>query len=170
MATVILIPILIFLILLGGLLFSVSPGFDLPTFYAAKLQTPLFIGFLTIGGFLLSLKTFILVKLKEDLYDSPVYLSRYQERKCLNADLTLYGPLKRIGNFLIYCVLGALVTSSLQFSLGFIEHRVASAVCMSVAGMTLSLVFMAWWLIRQNLNTWFDLLVKSAECKFAPPE
>lgn len=97
--------ILIFLTyLLVVILLSNSLCFDLHDFYSKKLQFSFFTGFLTVGGFLLSLKTFILVKLKEGLFDNKEYQERMEKRRALNPDLSYYGPLSRLGSFLIYCV------------------------------------------------------------------
>ena len=43
---------------------------ELHVYFAEHLRGSLFSGFLTLGGFLLSLQMFIVVKIKEDLYDS----------------------------------------------------------------------------------------------------
>jgi hypothetical protein len=146
----------------GGLVFF-SNGHDLYGFYAKTMRIPLFSGFLTIGGFLLSLKTFILVKLKEDLFDLPAYRKRLEMRRVLNPNLTLYGPLSRLGSFLFWCVLGALTTSVSQFSIGLIEHNYIAAICISLGASTLSVVFIAWWNIHKNLKIWFELLEEDAQ-------
>lgn len=126
-------------------------------FYALNMRTPLFTGFLTIGAFLLTLKTFIIVKLKEGLYDSKAYQDRLKTMRNLNPDLSSYGPLARLSKFLIYCVLSALITSVFQFSVGFIKSNLASALCISLAA-TIVVIFFAWWQIQSILSTWFELL------------
>lgn len=126
--------------------------------YSTKLQTPLFTGFLTIGGFLLTLKTFVLIKLKESLYGSDFYQSELEDKRHLNPNLSTYAPLSRLGHFLIISVVGALITATAQMSVGFIHHKIAAAICMGFAATTLLLVFIAWWEIKKNLSEWFDLL------------
>lgn len=126
--------------------------------YDAKFQTPLFTGFLTIGGFLLTLKTFVLIQLKKELYETDFYKKRLNDRRQLNPNLSLYGPLNRLGILLIYCVFAALFTAVAQLSIGFIPHRLAAAFCISLAIGTLTLVFQAWFEIRQNLTYWFEFL------------
>lgn len=142
-----------------GTLVYFDPGLTgLYDLYSTKLQTPLFSGFLTIGGFLLTLKTFVLIKLKESLYGSDFYQAELKEKRHLNPNLSTYGPLSRLGHFLIFSVVGALITATAQLSIGFIHHKVAAAVCIGFAATTLLLVFKAWWEIRKNLSAWFDLL------------
>lgn len=149
----------IFAIALGSILTMANRyGFDLYCFYSSKMQTPLFTGFLTLGGFLLTLKTFVLIKLKEGLYDHKKYQEHHNKRKLLNSELTYYGPLSRLGNFLILSVLFALLTSFFQFTFGFIDSNLIAAIALSLAFTTSIIVLFAWWNIRRNLNYWFELL------------
>lgn len=60
---------------------------ELVLFYEKHLRGNLFAGFLTVGGFLLSLKTFILIKLKENVYDHKEYRKIYREQKELDSSL-----------------------------------------------------------------------------------
>jgi len=157
-------------IAIGIVYLSNVNSFCLYGFYSQKLQMPLFTGFLTIGGFLLSLKTFILVKLKEGLFDNEDYKVRLAERQALNPKISHYGPLARLGSFLIYCVLGSLITAFYQFSFGFIQSNIIAAIGISLAFSTLSVVFLAWWEIRCNLNIWFEILEEGAKKRSSEAE
>lgn len=141
-----------------GLLYLVVFDINLVGIYQEKMQVVLFSGFLTIGGFLLTLKTFILIKLKEGLYDREDYKKRVDQKRQLNKGLSYYGPLRRLGNFLVYGVASALITALSQLTIGFIPHPAASAFCMTLAIFTGGVVIMAWWLIKVNLHDWFELL------------
>lgn len=152
---------LIFTISVIALLyFTDRYGIDLYSFYAKKMQIPLFTGFLTLSGFLLSLKTVILIKLKEGLYDHKQYQKLVQEKQALNSGYTYYGPLSRLSHFLVHSVLLALLTSFFQFSAGFWNLDIVAAIGISLAITTIIVVLLAWWNIRQNLNCWFELLEK----------
>lgn len=154
----------VFAISVATLLFcSYRYDIDLYDFYSKKMQTPLFTGFLTLGGFLLSLKTFILIKLKEGLYDHKQYLELVKEKQRLNPQYTHYGPLSRLSHFLVHSVLLALLTSFYQFSVGFVNCSVVAAIGMSLAVTTITVVLLAWWNIRQNLSCWFDMLEKDKQ-------
>lgn len=153
---------------LGILSFSALTFFDpkgIYELYQSKLQTPLFTGFLTIGGFLLTLKTFVLIKLKEEVYQSEFYKTKLEERRLLNPDLSLYGPLGRLANLLVLSVLSALLTAVSQMSVGFIPGRLSAAFCISIAVSALALVFQSWFHIRENLNRWFELLQEEEDQK-----
>ena len=84
---------------------------ELVAFYSDKLRNSLFTGFLTAGSFLFSLKTFIVVKMKENVYDNEKYKKRVAEQRKLNKDLTHYGPLKRLSSHLYYTVFAAILSS-----------------------------------------------------------
>jgi len=136
-----------------------NPGENgLVSLYDRKFQTPLFTGFLTISGFLLTLKTFVLVQLKKELYDQSFYKADVNYKRLTNPKLTLYGPLNRLGSLLVLCVLGGLTTAVSQLSVGFIPSRLAAAFCIAVGAGTLALVFQAWYEIKRNLTRWFEFL------------
>src|ERR1051326_8439256 len=89
-----------------GVLTYFNPGENgLFSLYDRKFQTPLFTGFLTIGGFLLTLKTFVLVQLKKELYENDYYKQRLNDKRVNEPNLSLYGPLNRLGYLLVLCVL-----------------------------------------------------------------
>ena len=48
-------------------------------FFDKNLRASLFAGFLTMGGFLLSLKTGIVIKIKESVYDNATQLNNWVE-------------------------------------------------------------------------------------------
>lgn len=143
-----------------GLLLWLAPP-ELVDVYQGKLQTPLFSGFLTLGGFLLSLKTAILMRLKDELYGKDEYrksVERAQSIQDPKKPVTYYGPLRRLGHFLISSVLWSLATACMQLTVGFIPSKVAAALCLTAAAASLSLVFFAWREIRANLDYWFEFL------------
>jgi len=141
-------------------------GDGLTAFYAHRLQSPLFTAFLTLGGFLLALQTQILMRLKSDLYDTDFYKDRVRKLNHLadpNKKLTVYGPLKRLGSFLIISVLLTLGAAVTQMTIGFIPHKLAAAFCIGSAAAAITIVFLAWYEMRKNLDHWFEMLEEQAE-------
>lgn len=159
--TQITIAVLAFIAILSAILFYYAEGLD--KVYTAKLQTPIFTGFLTLGSFLLTLKTFIVVQLKEKLYDSDGYIERIARLRFQNPNLKLYDPITRLAELLLIAVIMALTTAFLQLSLGFIGIQITSAICLSFAIGTLILVVFAWWQIRRNIYDLFELAGESKE-------
>lgn len=144
-----------FVLSAGILCLFIQWGWDLTDAYR-KLQGSLFTGFLTIGGFLLTLKTFILVQLREKLFDSEAYKKHYVKMKELDPKLSLYAPLKNLGNFLLYSVVFSIATSFTHLTVGFIPNEYAAIFCFAMSFCTLSLVLRAWLAIRKALNVWFE--------------
>lgn len=149
-----------------ALLFYAS-SCQLEQVYGAKLQVPLFAGFLTLGSFLLTLKTFVIVKLKESLYDTDFYKKRVKKMRELQSELSMYGPLKTLSTFLVYAVIVSLGTATAQLTVGFLPSRLAVAACLSAAATTLFVVAYAWLLIKRNLA---DLFLMWEEASNQPAE
>lgn len=64
------------------------------SFYQDKMRGSLFAGFLTLGSFLLSLKTGIVIKIKEQLFDQPEYHKIVANAQADGVNDTVYGPLR----------------------------------------------------------------------------
>lgn len=144
--------------------------FDLPAFYEKNMRSSLFAGFLTLGSFLLTLKTGIVIKIKEGLYDNVKYQERIIERRKLNATLTVFGPLRRLAKLLSLSVISALVTAASQLTIGLIPNWIATATCLSMATLALSILLSAFCLIQSNLTDWFDLMEEHAVANKKEPE
>jgi hypothetical protein len=137
-----------------------TPEFQ--TFYATKLQGPLFSGFLGLGGFLFALKTFIVIKMKENVYDHANYKALLEQQRKINPKISSYGPLKRLSDLLFYTVICSLFSALIQFTIGFIPYWLASLICSYVAFFTLTLLILSLVEIRSNLNYWFKFLEDAA--------
>jgi hypothetical protein len=102
-------------------------------------RVPLFSGFLTVGSFMVTLQTAILQRLK-DAYDNPKYLERYICLKAYNPKARYYGSLERLSLALSFCIVSAFLTAMFQMTFGFIKIPWASALSVSAAAVSLSLV------------------------------
>ncbi|WP_291933823.1 hypothetical protein [Limnohabitans sp.] len=131
---------------------------DTTDFFEKNLRASLFAGFLTMGGFLLSLKTGIVIKIKESVYDSPEYVNLVNQNSAHNESITRYGPLRRLSRVLSVSVIFCLLTSILQFTLGLVSAWWASAICLAVATFAMGLLIASFVLIQVNLAQWFDFL------------
>lgn len=127
------------------------------TIYTEKIRSSLFTGFLTLGGFLLSLKTFIIVKMKESVYDSNEYREYFEDRRERNRSLSLYKPLQNLSHLLFWAILFAIITSVLQFSIGFFENYLTTMICIFMAAFTIVLLVLSLFEIKKNLDSWFNI-------------
>lgn len=130
----------------------------LTKFYGQHLRRSLFSGFLTVGGFLFSLKTFIIIKMKENVYSHERYKERVEEQKELNSNITYYGPLKRLSHLLFFSVLASFVTAILQFTVGLLECPIATLICVWSATFSISLLVSSLFVIKGNMDDWFTFL------------
>lgn len=128
------------------------------TFYATSLRGSLFAGFLTLGGFLMSLKTFIIVNMKKEVYDSPAYVEKFESLKLNKPMLCRYKPLKDLSDVLFVTILSCLSTSILQLTVGLLENFYASVVCITAAAGSILLLGWTLYLIRVNLQDMFKHL------------
>lgn len=137
-------------------------GLDLGTFHD-KLRGSFFTGFLTLGGFLLSLKTFIVIKMKEGLYDHPNYRKNYAEKMALlQKPATIFAPLRNLTALLFAAIVSSLLTSLLQVTLGLSSKWWAVGICLAAIGVTLVFLAVALFQIKNNLDEWFKYLDEDA--------
>src|SRR5262245_5570354 len=98
------------------------------TAYASFARTPLFSGFLTLGSFLLTLKTAILQRLK-DAYDSSEYQTLYLRLRVTCPKAKYYGSLERLSIALATNIGLSFLTAVLQLTLGFTKFPIAIGTC-----------------------------------------
>lgn len=130
-------------------------------FYGDRLRGSLFAGFLTLGGFLLSLKTFIVVNMKKEVFDTDDYLKEWQSQKKLDVRKgmgTRFDPLRELSRILFLAIASCVFTAVLQLTLGLAETWWAAAVCLWACAVSMVFLGRALWLIRVNLNRMFDFL------------
>jgi len=146
--------------------FYFSPDLQLvPDYYAKNMRGSLFTGFLTVGSFLLSLKAFIVVKLKENIFDTDIYKEKLKERRKLNPNLTLYGPVKRLSLLLFISTSSAITASVSQLSVGLIERWEATFFCIFVSVFAISMLIATLLLIKSTLDEWLDYLEEANDSK-----
>lgn len=131
---------------------------DVAEFYQKNMRASLFAGFLTLGSFLLSLKTGIVIKIKENVYDKPSYQEKVDKAQAAGIQTTVYAPLRRLSKLLSAAVLSALFASTLQLTLGLFSMWWAAATCLSMAAIALMFLLEAFGLIQKNLWDWFEFL------------
>lgn len=142
-----------------ALIYYLGPAVvEIPDYYAKNIRGSLFTGFLTVGSFLLSLKAFIVVKLKENIFDSAIYKERLKQQRKLNPNLTLYGPVKRLSQLIFLTICSALTASVSQLTIGLIQHWLATFFCIFVSIFAISMLISTLLLIKTTLDEWLNYL------------
>lgn len=139
-------------------------------YYESKVRGYLFSGFISVGSFLLSLHTFVIVNLKDKLFDSVAYKNNYvdfkrREIKNFSSDMIsvsdYYSPLNVLSVFLNISIWLSIVTAVMQFTLGFYDNTYSAIFCMYMALITVLFLLNCLVLIRCNIKVWLTLEDKS---------
>lgn len=131
-------------------------------FYSANIRSSLFSSFLTLSGFLFSLKTFIIVKMKEGVYDNEIYKDRVKDFRKINPSISHYGPLKRLGHLLFFTILSSLVTSVFQLTIGLTKCWPLIYICIGSAIFSITMFVISLFYIKKNLDDWFEFLEENS--------
>lgn len=122
------------------------------------LREPLFSGLLTVAAFLFSLKTFIIVTMKENVYATKEYGERLDELKKLDNSLKRYGPLEDFSTLLFLSVLISLSAAVIQFTVGLFDRPWAAAISIDSAIWSLIMILVSLLYMQRNLWAWFKIL------------
>ncbi len=132
--------------------------------YQDYARTPLFTAFITLGSFLLTLKTTILQRLRE-AYETDDYRDRYLRLRETLPKARYYGSLERLSLALATNVGFALTTSLLQMSFGFVRAAWSVAICIGFAVVSLFLVLFLTVQMFLAHREWFDKIEKEQQDK-----
>jgi hypothetical protein len=137
----------------------------LSTFYAENLQSSFFAGFLTLGTFLFAVKTFIIVKLKEDVFDTNFYRKRLNRQQSLNAKKHVphYKPLKNFASLIFWSAIISVATSILQLTVGLVDNFWCSLFCIIMAGASIVLLISSLIVVKININIWLASIEESSQ-------
>ncbi len=134
-------------------------------FFAEELRSNFFNGFLSLSGFMLAAKTFIVLHMKKEVYDRDEYLAIYEEKKRIvgQKSATRYGPLERMSKSLYWIIVLSMIAAFSQVTIGLIPCNTATLIC-------LALVLVAFWklwnglrIMKSNLDSWFKIINEQEE-------
>lgn len=137
-------------------------------FYSEKLRASLFAGFLTLGGFLMSLKTFIIVNMKKEVYDTKYYQDIWYEQKKIdknNLMPSIYHPLRQLSNVLYITILLCVSSAVSQLTVGLFGNLWTSIFCVWMSSLSIASLIWSLILIRKNLTNMFNNLDKQQQLK-----
>jgi len=127
-------------------------------FYGESLRGNLFSGFLALGGFIFSLKAFILVTMKQNVYDSEIYEEKWREfNKEANGE-AYFLPLRELNSVLYMTVLLSIFCAILNITIGLLPIIMVVYICIFSAFYATGYLVLSLWLIKGNLDTWFEYL------------
>lgn len=130
-----------------------------PEYYAANLRGHFFAGYISLGAFLLTLKTFIIIAMKSYVYDDDKYVERFKRKhKCKDGEkpVSIYAPLMQLSNMLYYGIIFSIITAVAQVSIGLIDSVLGTVFCVWLVAFSTLLLFNCLRLIKQNIDFWLD--------------
>lgn len=124
----------------------------------ANLRAPFFAGFISLSGFMLSVYTFIIVRMKESVYDHPSYKERIRAARIGDKTYQPFRDLRGLSSALFLTIISTVVTAAAQLTLGLSSARWAIIACYVCVGVSIGLVTFALVTVWRNLELWFGLL------------
>ena len=139
--------------------YNKSPEFY--CFYATGFRGPFFTGFLTMGSFLFSVKSFSLLRLLSDVYNSEHYQQTYAKAmkdssSTIHVESYMY-PIKNLGDLLFWSITISLMASILQISVGLIPSGYSAIFCFCFSFFSILMVFKALFALRIALTDWMEV-------------
>lgn len=135
---------------------------DFVDIYQTTFRTPLFTGFLTLTGFLFSVKAFLFANLQKEIYQSDDYLERFKRIRKYDSKLLITAPLRTLNSKLFFCILTTFFASLSQFSLGLIPYSWAAAFCVLVGIFGIVAVGIALQAVRNATIDWMNFVEEKA--------
>lgn len=125
----------------------------------SNLKNSLFTGFLTVGSFLLSLKTFIIAK-QSEILKSDWYTNLYEKYKSTLKDKKVdkFTPLENINNIIAATIFSCFLTSVLHLLLVFFYNIYYLSLCFGLTVGTLFIVIRITFIMKSLTNKWIGLL------------
>lgn len=144
-------------------LFYCIPEDKFDSLYDQKLQLACFTAFLTVGSFLLAMKAFILVRLRDDVYKHACYRKRYLDQNNNKYCGKYYQGLIDLGHLLVVSVASSFIAAIAQITLGFSSAYSMKLLAPSFCAGVLMLVFIDWLVVYLNLKDWFEFIEGEAK-------
>lgn len=125
-------------------------------FYHKNLRGYLFSGFISVGSFLLSLHTFVIVNLRDKVFSTKEYKESYALAYGVDEvdikESELYKPLDNLSSFINTSIILSLATAISQFTLGLSTNLYACLFCVWLAILTVCFLLHCLIIIRINIR------------------
>lgn len=122
--------------------------------YDEKLRSDFFSGFLAVGAFLLSLKTFIVMTMKVNVYDTTHYEENWKKQHALDAKVgARYKGLKRLNDCLFNSILASLTAAVAQVSIGLVGGVLVTFLCVWLCALSVLYLTFCLYLVKRNLDS-----------------
>ena len=151
--------ICLYLLMAATFLFGFSPDLSskLYDYYKSNFRGSLFTGFLTLGSFLFTFKSFAILRLAT-VFESEDYQDRHIQRmKNPEYHMEFLEPLTNLNNSVFLAIIIALITSASQLTIGLIPHWFASLTCLWLALFSGVVLARTIKLLKMNIDSWLEV-------------
>lgn len=122
--------------------------------YEDKLRSDFFSGFLAVGAFLLSLKTFIVMTMKTNVYDTEAYHKRWEKQYVMDGRIgPKYSGLKQLNDCMFNSILFSLIAAVAQVTIGLVGGYFLIFVSLSLCFISVSYLGYCLLLVKGNLDS-----------------
>lgn len=125
-------------------------------YYEKNLRGNLFAGLISVSAFLMTGMTFILITMKQHIFDDDAYIQTFKKLKKHDDSLKLYTPLIELKNLLYLSVVATLVAAITQFTIGLIPHWSSAMISILLSIFSIILVFDSLLMMKNNLDAWLS--------------
>ncbi|WP_217513135.1 hypothetical protein [Vibrio metschnikovii] len=125
-------------------------------YYEKHIRGNLFAGLIAVGGFLMTGKTFILVTMKQNVFDDAEYIKNYKKLVKFDQSLKRYAPLIQLKDILYVSVYMTIIAAIVQLTIGLIPHWSMALFSLFIAILSIVLVIDSLNLIKRNLDYWLN--------------
>jgi small-conductance mechanosensitive channel len=136
--------------------------------YAPTLRASLFAGFLTMTGFLFTMKSFLLANLARDVFGNKDYQAWLAELRKYGSTASPTRALRQIGKVLLLTIISTLLASVSQVTLGLLASPWPVAACLGLAAIAVVMVILSIVVLTLALRQWMDFIDHQA-MKVPPP-
>lgn len=160
----------VFLILFSCAFLATQESTCIITGYQEKARTPIFSAFITLGSFLLTLKTAILQRLK-DGFDSKSHEDAYLYHCDSGGEPgKYYESLDNMSTALSSAVFFSLLSAACQMTFGFSAKPWAFALCAATPTTTLLVILFLWYEISQAHKKWITKIEEDKKTALFKPK
>lgn len=153
------VPLALLILMLFSSIFTPdSLRTEIINLYIKNFREILFSAFLTLSGFVFTLETFIIVTIKENVYDNEKYIEKFLNMKKLNPQLRRYAPLIRLKHFLYYTIVYSFMAAMFQLIFGVFNNWYAVLICIWSSFIALLTFVYALYISNNNLKKWFECI------------
>lgn len=124
-----------------------------------SLTSTLFSGFLTVSAFIFAFETFIIFKMREDIYDSAFYKETFA-KKLSNEER--YIPLKNFSDLLLKSTAISFFTAILYIVYIIWTNAFTFIITITFSFLTIAYLSMSWILLKKNLSYYFSFLERKS--------